>query len=581
MKTILHLVVCFSISALALQLQAAEYLWLEAETGGEYDPVVVKSDPSASQDIYLASWSWADYGSRSADDGMIVFSVDITEAGDYTLWGRMKTPWGGIRPYDISIDNVSDFSADSKWLNWKPDDRTEAVRQNWNWSNSGLIIPLTAGKHTITFVQREGGPNLHLDKILLTNDFTFEPKAIGGEEQIIDNPSRYESNIVNSYGSLQVIGTQLSDEHGNPVQLQGISTHGLQWFPLIRHETIPNMAKFFGAEVVRLAMYIEDYSPTDESDFWGGYVSDKQAMIERTRAAIDDAIDAGIYVIIDWHIHNVPTKYIDEANEFYNTISEDYGHYPNVIYEICNEPLPQADWLSIISPYADTIISTIRKNDPDNLILVGTPTWSQDVDIAAQYPLGFDNIMYTFHYYSGTHDINQMKNKVENALAAGAPIFISEWGSSDVGTSYSDFYIADQWMTFMNEHNLSWTNWSLGNKDEASSILDPTAYLGGPWTDSDLTAAGRWLKPYFDTPNGSEPDPVATPTPVPTLEPTPTPVPSLEPTPTPTPTPTPEPMQCDWYGWPVPVCTQTTTGWGYENQETCISRAECGDKVIQ
>lgn len=476
-------------------------IWLEAETGAEYNPIVVKSDLGASEAIYLGSWKWADYASRSDDDGKISFTVYIQEAGDYTLWARVRAPWDGIRPYDVSFGS-GDSAAASDWQSWAPDNRSEAALKAWGWSDSGISQYLSTGSHTFYMVQREGGPNLHLDKVLLTNDSSYVPSGMGLIESTLDIENPYRSNTVEKYGQLRLVGNKLSDKNGNPMQLQGISAHGLQWFPLVENQTIPYLAEYFGAEAVRLAMYIEDYAPTDPSDFWGGYTANKSLLLANTEKAIDDAVNAGMYVLVDWHIHNTPGKYTEQAKEFFTYISRKYGHLPNIIYEICNEPV-SVSWSSGIKPYAETIIAAIRANDPDNIIIVGTPNWSQDVDAAAQDPLTASNIMYAFHYYAATHDFNTMKNKVQTAMNAGLAIFVSEWGSSDVGTSSTNLTVAKQWMDFMTQNQLSWINWSLGNKDEASSILKPTAPLSGPWVDSDLTVPGKWLKPYFDAPTAA------------------------------------------------------------------------------
>lgn len=473
---------------------ADQFLWMEAESGAEINPMVVKSDLSASQAIYLGSWKWPDYSSRSADDGMISFDIYIPEAGEYKLWALLRLPYPSIKPFDISVGDGS-TSDSSQWKSWAADSRSDA--KSWGWSNSGFTQSFSKGPHTLHLVQREGGPGVHLDKILLTNVSSYLPSGVGAREPTIEVANPYSSSAVGKYGQLRVTGNQLSDKNGQLVQLQGISAHGLQWFPLIDKQTIPNVAQYFGAEVFRLAMYIEDYSPTDPSDFWGGYMANKTVMMARTEKAIEDAVAAGMYVLVDWHIHNTPGNYTTEAVAFFTQISKKYGHLPNIIYEICNEPVA-VSWSGGIKPYANTVINAIRQNDPDNIIIVGTPNWSQDVDIAAKDPLSQSNIMYGFHFYAATHDFNTMKNKVESALAYGAAIFVSEWGSSDVGTSTSNIAVAKQWMDFMNQRKLSWVNWSLGNKDEASSILKPRAPMSGPWFDSDLTEAGKWLKPYFD-----------------------------------------------------------------------------------
>lgn len=482
-------------------LAANQYLWIEANSGAEYSPIVVKSDLKASNKIYLAPWKHGNYGQRSLANGLISFEVFIPEAGEYHLWGRVRLPSSGTQPYDIGVGQPDPHN-NNQWTRWRADNRSTSEVRNWGWSDSGFRRYFSRGLHTVNLIQTAGGPDVHLDKILLTNDTQYRPSGVGGKEPVVNIENPYRSNAVERHGQLRVQGNQLVDSSGKAIQLRGISAHGLQWFPLVERQTIPNVAEFFGVEAVRLAMYIEDYSPADPSDFWGGYMADRQSMLARTEAAIEDAVRAGLYVLVDWHIHDIPSRYTQEAVEFFTHIARKYGHLPNIIYEICNEPVA-VTWSQGIKPYANTVISAIRKHDPNNIVIVGTPNWSQDVDEAARDPLNFSNIMYAFHFYAATHDFNQMRNKVETALNAGLAVFVSEWGSSDVGTSRSNYQVAQQWMDYMNQRKLSWINWSLGNKDESSSILKPTAPMAGPWTDSDLTQAGRWLKPYFNAPQAS------------------------------------------------------------------------------
>lgn len=305
----------------------------------------------------------------------------------------------------------------------------------------------------------------------------------------------FRSDVVDTHGRLSVRGTQLVDERGAPVILRGLAAHGPQWFPLVDGWSIPSMVRMFGVDAVRIPMYIEAANPADPSDRWGGYTVNQGYMLERLRAGVEDALDAGIYVLIDWHIHDDPTLYTEEAVAFFDRISAEYGEHPNVIYEICNEPA-YVGWPEV-KRYAEAVIPAIRRNDPDNLILVGTPTWSQDIDAPADDPLAFEGIMYTVHYYAGNHPLDVMLAKVDYALGAGLPVFVSEWGSSDVMNTTSNFAIAEVWVAALEARGLSWLSWSLGNKDEPSSALTPEAPLSGPWTEADLTEAGRWLLPYF------------------------------------------------------------------------------------
>jgi cellulose synthase/poly-beta-1,6-N-acetylglucosamine synthase-like glycosyltransferase/aryl-phospho-beta-D-glucosidase BglC (GH1 family) len=310
------------------------------------------------------------------------------------------------------------------------------------------------------------------------------------------------STVVRRYGNLQVIGTQLCDQGGNPVQLKGISSHGLQWFPFTNNRTVKNCVRCFGIDVIRIAMYT-DYS--NQGEYSNGYLAQPVYMTTQVDKIVQDAVDEGIYVIISWHMRGDPTRLTADARKFFRRMATRWGGSPNVIFEICNEPAGEIPWSKIRS-YAvgnpqndeDGVIDVIRKYDPDgipNLVLVGTPLWCQGPDRALEAPVTeYKNIMYTFHFYVGTHKEEIQKN-VQRAIAGGLPVFVSEWGTSRAdGDGPLNLPRVDAWVNWMNQNQLSWVNWSLSNKGESSSILKLGVSMAGPWTDKELSTSGKYLK---------------------------------------------------------------------------------------
>ena len=227
----------------------------------------------------------------------------------------------------------------------------------------------------------------------------------------------------------------------------------------------------------------------------GGYV-DNPSVKYKVQEVIDAAIKLGIYVIIDWHIlsDNDPNIHKSQAIEFFREMASLYGEYPNIIYEIANEPNGAVYWNSHIKPYAESVIPEIRAIDPDGIIVVGTGSWSQDIQDAADNPLKYDNIMYALHFYAGTHG-SQLRDRITYAQDKGAAIFVTEWGASDAsGNGGPYLQQAQEWLDFLDSKNVSWVNWSLCDKRESSAALRTGANPRGGWPSSQLTDSGSFVR---------------------------------------------------------------------------------------
>lgn len=297
---------------------------------------------------------------------------------------------------------------------------------------------------------------------------------------------------VGTHGRLSVKGVDLVDEKGAKYQLKGISTHGINWFPDYVNDEAFASWKGFGANVIRLAMYTADYN---------GYCSGGSQ--EQLKGLIDKGVEAatnqGMYVIIDWHIlnDNNPNQNKEEAKKFFKEMSGKYKDYTNVLYEICNEPNGGTTWEDVKS-YAEEIIPIIRENDKKGIILIGTPTWSQDVDLAAKNPVKGENLMYVAHFYASTHKDN-IRSKVKTAIDSGLPVFISEFSICEAsGDGSLDYGEAEEWMKLIRKYNLSYIGWNLSNKNEASSLLtSDNAKISG-FQEGDLSESGKWLKEQLE-----------------------------------------------------------------------------------
>ncbi len=305
----------------------------------------------------------------------------------------------------------------------------------------------------------------------------------GSTEFNRDNPA-----TPSTAGALQVSGAQLCAEDGSPVQLRGVSTHGLAWYPqYVNQSFFQELRNDWNANVVRLSLY------TAES---GGYCTDgdDEALYNLVYNGVNYATEADLYAIVDWHIlsDNNPLQHVSEAKEFFARISADLADHTNILYEICNEPNGATTWEDITT-YANQIIPVIRANDPDAVIIVGTPTWSQEVDKAAAVPLDADNIMYTLHFYAAEHQ-QDLRDRLVDAVDAGLSVFVTEFGICEAsGDGHIDYASADAWVRLMDDLDISYICWNLSNKNETSALFTTTCNKVSGFTKDDLSDEGKWL----------------------------------------------------------------------------------------
>ncbi len=297
------------------------------------------------------------------------------------------------------------------------------------------------------------------------------------------------SSPVERHGLLRAEGNRIVDQRGAPVSLAGNSFFWSQWKgEWWNAECIDWLKQDWKTSIVRAAMGVEA----------GGYLAHPPAQQVYVERVVEAATAAGLYVIIDWHDHRA-YAHEAEAIEFFQTMARKYGRQPNVMYEIYNEP-EDVSWKTRVKPYAERVIAAIRAIDPDNLILVGSPHWSQDVDVAAEDPIKANNIAYTLHFYAGTHK-EKLRAKAEKALRSGVALVVTEWGSCDSnGNGKVDVASTNEWMEFVRKWNLIHCNWAVSDKAEAASIVVPGASPKGEWKENELTPSGalarRWIREW-------------------------------------------------------------------------------------
>jgi Endoglucanase len=287
---------------------------------------------------------------------------------------------------------------------------------------------------------------------------------------------------VNRHGQLHIEGASIVDQRGLIVALKGVSLGWHNWWPQYYNSSVvEHLSHSWDISVIRTAMGVEPE---------GGYLENPENAVESIKAVVDAAIANGIYVIVNWHSHDI---YSEQSEVFFSTIAQQYAGYPNIIYEIFNEPNDSLKWEEIKS-YSIKIIDAIRKYDDNNLIIVGTPNWSQGVDIAANDPIkGYNNIAYSLHFYAASHDY--VMYKAVYARRMGIPLFVSECSPSFAnGDGVLDKKKFSRWLGFMKRNKISFVMWGLYDKDESTAMLKDKANFDGNWPSSQLTEMGIYSR---------------------------------------------------------------------------------------
>ena len=305
------------------------------------------------------------------------------------------------------------------------------------------------------------------------------------EEDSTNDSTSSSVSFVGTHGQLRIEGTKIVDKNGAQVQLRGVSFFWSQWAgEYYTSETVQWLKEDWNCTVVRAAMGVDEGADA--------YLTNTVREKQKVFTIIDAAIAAGIYVIVDWHSHHAE-DYLTEAKAFFDEVSKKYGDTPNIIYEPYNEPL-DVSWSGTLKAYHEDVLASIRANDPDNIVICGTRTWSQRVDEVIGNKIDDPNVAYTLHYYAATHK-QELRAIAQQAIDAGIPIFVTEYGVSEAsGDGSIDVAEATTWWDFMDSNGIGWCNWSIVDKEELSAALKPGASTTGGWTTEELTQSGNMVR---------------------------------------------------------------------------------------
>jgi endoglucanase len=400
----------------------------------------------------------------------VEYTVTAPTAGPYSLTFRYANGTAVNRPVDVTVNGT--LTADDLAFNG-----TGAWTTYQTVTASATLVAGT-NKIKTTAVTANGGPNadsLSIDTVTAAGT----PVAINGQ--------------------LHVCGTKLCNQYNKPIQLRGMSTHGIQWYAnCLKTASLDALATDWNADILRISMYVQE----------GGYETDPRKFTDLVHGYIEEATKRGMYALVDWHQLDPgdPNANLAKAKTFFTEIADRHKNKNNIIYDIANEP-NTVSWAGIKS-YAEQMIPVIRAKDPDGVVFVGTHGWASlgisdgrtETDIINN-PINATNFMYTFHFYAASHH-----DEYFNALSRAAdkiPLFVTEFGTQTyTGDGGNDFTYSQKYLDFLAGKKIGWTNWNFSDDFRSGAVFKDGTCAGNSFTGTSvLKPAGVWIRDRIRTPD--------------------------------------------------------------------------------
>ncbi|MEV5448505.1 MULTISPECIES: cellulase family glycosylhydrolase [Streptomyces] len=422
-------------------------------------------------------------------------------SAEYTITSQ----WAGGFQAGVKVTNLGDPVSD--WtLGFTMPDTGQKVVQGWNatWSQSGSAVTATGvdwnrtlatGATTdLGFVGSFTGSNPAPTSFSL-NGVACTGSVTDPTDPPTDPPATGTPADVN--GQLHVCGVHLCNQYDRPIQLRGMSTHGIQWFGSCYGDaSLDALADDWKSDLLRVAMYVQE----------DGYETDPDGFTRQVNRLVDMAEARGMYALIDFHTLTPgdPNYNLDRAKTFFSSVAARNADKKNVIYEIANEP-NGVSWAAVKN-YAEQVIPVIRAADPDAVVIVGTRGWSSlgvsdgsNESEVVNNPVNAANIMYAFHFYAASHKDNY--RATVSRAASQLPLFVTEFGTvSATGGGAVDRASSIAWLDLLDQLKISYANWTFSDADEGSAAFKPGTCNGSDFSSSAvLTESGALLKSRIST----------------------------------------------------------------------------------
>lgn len=370
-----------------------------------------------------------------------------------------------------------------------------------------------------------------------------------------------------------VSGTQIRDANGNNFVMRG-TNHPHAWYQS-QTNSIAHIAAT-GANTVRIVLANGDqWTRTSASE-----ISQLISLCKTNKLVcvleVHDATGYGESSAAGT-LNSAAQFWVDNAAVLNG--QEDY-----VIINIANEPFGNNQPASAWTNGHVSAINKLRNAGLTHMLMVDAPNWGQDWEeimlnnaqtVAAADAL--KNTVFSVHMYEVYQTFSKIDSYVTRFLAKGLPLVIGEFGSAHNGNPVD----ADSILSIAQNKGIGYLTWSWSGNGACCTNLD----MVNNFNPNSLTTWGSraingtngirstsvLATVYTSTSSSSS---VATSSSSSSISS----IPSSSTNSTSTSSSSNSSVaaqQCNWYGSLHPVCRTTTSGWGWENNQSCIAHDTC------
>ncbi|MDR7088405.1 cellulase family glycosylhydrolase [Cellvibrio fibrivorans] len=381
-----------------------------------------------------------------------------------------------------------------------------------------------------------------------------------------------------AFAGWTINGTQVLDPNGNKFVFRGVN-HAHTWFSDRLSQSLKDIAAT-GANSVRVVL-------SNGTQWTRNNGADVTNVINQCKAnklvcvlEVHDSTGYGESAAAT-HISRATEYWLSSDIKAAITGQEDY-----VIVNIANEPFGNSTSAATYTADHITAIRALRSGGLTHMLMVDAANWGQDWSNAmrdnAPSILAADtlkNTIFSVHMYEVYSNASIVQSYLNSFQTRGLAVVVGEFGAEHSGSNVAEEAI----LQYAQDMGIGYLGWSWSGNGSCCVQLD----IVNNWNAGSLSTWGNYLinsangikatsklATNFSGNTSSVASSIRSSV-APSSSSAPSSIAPSSSSRSSTPSSVANGGTCNWYGNRYPICVTTASGWGWENQQSCVGRTSC------